>query len=188
MDESRRANRRKSYFKGPEAGSSPFLSFVLLTRLPPWHIALSNSKMAFCSWEPTYYSFSSSGEEKRASFQLASGLTLTGVAWAFCLLRLILSSSRYRQPWATCPSLESGRCIHQTFTDYIHSRTFIKEHWQMKIHQDQNKQTKKQNSLASVNLQMRRIYPGRCKSVNAGEQNEQRKGVWGMGRGQQLLH
>lgn len=44
----------------------------------------------------------SSSRERRASLQLASGLTLTGVAWAFCLLGLITSSNRCRQPWAIC--------------------------------------------------------------------------------------
>lgn len=142
MDESRRTNRRKSYFKGLRQVSLP-LSLCCSPGFLLGLIALSNSKMAFCSWEPTYYSLSSSREEKRrASLQLASGLTLTGVAWAFCLLGLIPSSSRYRQPWTICPFLESERCIHPAFIDCIHFRTFIKEHWQVKIHQDQNRQTK----------------------------------------------
>lgn len=143
MDESRRTNRRKSYFKGLRQVSLPLSVLCCSPGFLLGHIALSNSKMAFCSWEPTYYSLSSSREEKRrASLQLASGLTLTGVAWAFCLLGLIPSSSRYRQPWTICPSLESERCIHPAFIDCIHFRTFIKEHWQVKIHQDQNRQTK----------------------------------------------
>lgn len=50
--------------------------------------------------------------EEKSSLQLASGLTLTGVAWAFCLLGLIPSSSRCRQPWLSVIPRVREMCIH----------------------------------------------------------------------------
>lgn len=141
MVESRRANRRKSYFKGLRQVSLPISVLCCSPGFLLGHIALSNSKMAFCSWEPTYYSLSSSREEKSLSpaSQWADshwcGLSLLP-PWAYPFFQQMQAALGYLS------SLESERCIHLAFIDCIHCRTFIKEHWQVKIHQDQNRQTK----------------------------------------------